>query len=280
MRFGFRWILFIAAAIPALGCASHPVQLLQSAQPPPPAVARPAEVAKAEPAIPGPSGPRDRGVTVRPITDEELWRISEKDPDLSPVLCRQILARLNIRASCHISEDISGGRPLKVPNDFSAYKDWSPLPAYAPQVSRFEKTILVVKEIFFLGWYEKGRRVGDTHICLGNSEQPTEAGIYRIIEKDAAHVSRSYKNDFGQPAWMPWSMRIYGTVYIHAGDITGEYCSHGCVTLPMQAAEELFHWTDAGTPVIIVESMADLWKQGLKAQDTGGLWSPGGDRDT
>ena len=280
IRVDFRCICLIATVISAFGCASEPVQLPRQAHTPAPAAVRPVETAKTEPTVPAHTGPGDRGVTVRPITDEELWRISEQDPDLSPVLCRQILARLNIRASYHISEEISAGRPLKVPNDFSAYKDWSPLPAYVPQVSGFEKSILVVKGIFFLGWYEKGHRVGDTHICLGNSEEPTEPGSYRVLEKDAAHVSRSYKNDFGQPAWMPWSMKIYGTVYIHAGDITGEFCSHGCVTLPMKAAEDLFHWTDAGTPVIIVESMRDLGKQGFKAQNAGGLQPPGGDHDT
>jgi len=77
---------------------------------------------------PSNAGARDRTCTERVITDEELWRISEKDPDLSPILCRQILARLNIKAHYYVSDDIEKRRRLKVPNDFSAYKDWTPLP--------------------------------------------------------------------------------------------------------------------------------------------------------
>lgn len=265
MRFCYRWIPLAMAGVLALGCAAEQVQLPRAEVKPAPVVTRADAGERTEAALPGSGAILDRGVTVRTITDEELWRISETDPDLSPVLCRQILARLNIRASYHISEDISRRRPLKVPNNFSAYKDWTPLPAFLPQASGAGKIILVVKDIFFLGWYERGKLVGDTHICLGNSEEPTEAGVYRVQEKDAEHISRSYTNDFGRPAWMPWSMKIYGNVYIHAGDITSEYCSHGCVTLPMAKAEDLFKWTDPGTLVIIVESMGDLGKLGVKA---------------
>lgn len=246
------------------GCASQQVRPLQPAVPSPPPETRVEGTGRAGPVASDAAKSVDRGVTVRTTTDDEIWRVSEKDPDLSPVLCRQILARLNIRASYHISDDISKGRPLKVPNDFSAYKNWTPLPALLPQAADLGKSILVVKSIFFLGWYEKGRLAGDSHICLGTPDEPTESGVFRILEKDAAHISRSYTNDLGQPAWMPWSMKIYGNVYIHAGDITSEHCSHGCVTLPMGAAEELFRWTDPGTPVIIVESMEDLEKGSSK----------------
>ena len=204
------------------------------------------------------AGAPDYRCAKRVISDEELWRVSEKDPDLSPVVCRQILARLNIKAHYYISDDIEKKRPLEVPNDFSAYKDWTPLPRAVPELTGAPKLILVAKDIFFLGWYEKGRLVGDTQICLGVSGQPTIAGFYKVQEKDPDHISRSYTNSFGRPAWMPWSMRIYEQVWIHAGDITGAYCSHGCVTLPLKTAEELFRWAEPGTPVVIVESLADL----------------------
>jgi len=202
----------------------------------------------------------DHGCTERVITDEELWRISEKDPDLSPVICRQILARLNLKAHYYISDDIEKRRRLKVPNDFAAYKDWTPLPRSIAGFAKEPKLILVVKDVFFLGWYERGRLIGDTQICLGVSGQPTVAGIYKVEEKDKDHISRSYTNSFGRPAWMPWAMRIYEAVWIHAGDITGANCSHGCVTLPLKTAEEVFRWAEPGTPVMIVESLADVDK--------------------
>jgi hypothetical protein len=202
----------------------------------------------------------DHGFTERVITEEELWRVSERDPDLSPVVCRQILARLNIKAHYYISDDIEKKRRLKVPNSFSAYKDWTPLPRSIAGLTKVDKLILVAKDLFFLGWYEKGRLMGDTQVCLGGEGQSTMAGVYKVEEKDKDHMSRSYTNSFGRPAWMPWSMRIYEAVWIHAGDITGAYCSHGCVTLPLNTAEEVFQWAEPGTPVVIVETMNDLDK--------------------
>ena len=32
------------------------------------------------------------------------------------------------------------------------------------------------------------------------------------------------------------------TVWIHAGDIVGGYCSHGCINLPIFPAMKLFEW--------------------------------------
>jgi lipoprotein-anchoring transpeptidase ErfK/SrfK len=57
---------------------------------------------------------------------------------------------------------------------------------------------------------------------------------------------------------MPWALRIYGTVWIHAGDVTRGYCSPGCIVLPLETAEQLFDWADMGTAVLIVESLATL----------------------
>lgn len=210
----------------------------------------------------------DMSWSIRTVTDEELWTASERDPELSPVACREILARLNIRAHYHISEDIANARPLKVPNDFSSFKKWTPLPVRLSGMDRIPKSIVVVKEIPYLGWYEEGRLLGDSMACIGNREEPTDTGQFKIEEKDADHISRSYTNLLGLPAWMRWAMRLYGTVWIHAGDITGPHCSHGCVTLPLKKAETLFRWADLGTPVFIVDSLEDLEKA------VGGAWKP------
>ena len=207
---------------------------------------------------PGKENPHRFGWTERKITDEELWRICETNPDLSPVGCRAILARLNARAHYYISEDMEKGRKLKVPDDFGAYIGWSPLPAALSRAENLPRLIVVVKDIPFLGWYERGVLVGDSMVCLGGDGQETVTGRYKVEEKDKDHISRSYSNSFGRPAWMPWAMRLYEVVYIHAGDITGSHCSHGCVTLPVKEAEELFDWADVGTPVIVADTLADI----------------------
>ena len=202
----------------------------------------------------------DENWTKRVVTHQELLQASRQDPALTPVACREILARLNARAPYHISDDIQNKRPMKVPNDFRAYKDWSPLPKFIGDFADVSKMILIVKEYPFIGWYERGKLQADTYACIGKAGEDTEVGIYRVEEKDADHVSRSYKNSYGKPAMMPWAMRIYDHVWIHAGDVTGAYCSHGCVILHPDPAQEAYHWADSSTLVVVIDSLNDLPK--------------------
>lgn len=200
----------------------------------------------------------DVGWTERRIGEAELLRYNQKEPDLSPSAKLAILARLNTRAKYYIHEDIRTGQTLKVPNDFSAFKHWTPLPRYVPETVSIPKFVLVVKDIPFIGWYERGRLVGDTYVCIGKEGDSTKAGIYNVLDKDVDHISRSYTNAYGQPAPMPWALRIYEHVWIHAGDITGGYCSHGCINLPLTPAVSLFDWADSKTVVVVVGSLNEL----------------------
>jgi len=206
------------------------------------------------------SDPRNLSWTERVITEDELLNLERSNPALDINTCREILSRLNAKESFYIRDDLRQGHKLKVPNDFSAYKEWTPLPVQLPARLRFDRFILIVKDIPFLGWYESGVLVNDSQACIGNSGQDTRAGFYHVEEKDAEHVSRSYPNDFGNPAWMPFSLRIYETVYIHAGNVFGARCSHGCVILPVERAEMLFRWAEPKTVVLVLESLCDLEK--------------------
>lgn len=200
---------------------------------------------------------KDLSVVRRRITEKELRQIEEKDPALSFYQCLEILCRLNKKDKEYIRADMRRKSPLAVPKDFHAYRDWSPLPAQISGVKQFPKFILVVKNIPFIGWYEKGRLVGDTYICIGKSNTWTRRGMYRIKEKDANHMSY-YPNAYGEPSLMPHAMRVYDRVWIHTGDIIGPNCSHGCINVPIYHAEKLYNWTDIGTAVLITESLKDL----------------------
>ncbi len=192
---------------------------------------------------------------LRVITEQELERLSQKDPELSPSAGLRLLAKLNARDFDYIAQDIRARKPIKVPDDFNAFKKWTPLQKYIPEVADLPQFILIVKDMPFIGWYESGRLVGDSYICIGKVEGATRAGLYTVKQKDISHVSRSYPNAWGVPAPMPWALRIYETVWIHAGDIVGGYCSHGCINLPIFPAEKLFAWANPGTPVLIVDSL-------------------------
>lgn len=250
-KVGWKSLLILMGCMLFWGCAG------QNAQP--------IRVDRIQPslAIPGPaparsSEPVDYGWTQRSLTEDDIMLACEKDPDLTPNQCKEILARMNAKAPYYISEDIRSGRTLKVPNDFSAFAHWTPLPHAIPEIHDIPQLVLIDKENFFIGWYEKGTLRGDTQICIGKPGEDTQTGIYRVLEKDPDHYSRSYSNSYGRPAWMPWALRIYDTVWIHAGDITTPYCSHGCVTLPLEPSMELFRWTDTGTLVLVVDSLNDL----------------------
>ncbi len=192
----------------------------------------------------------------RVISEDELLRIERSDRSLDVNTCREILARLNTKETFYVREDMRLGRKLKVPHDFSAYRRWTPLPARLPAKLQTPRFILVAKDLGFIGWYEYGVLVGDSQACTGNPGQETADGLYRIEKKDAEHTSSSYPNDFGNPAWMPFSLHIYGAVWIHAGNVFGSHCSHGCVILPIEKAEELFLWAEPGTPVLVAEDTA------------------------
>jgi hypothetical protein len=196
--------------------------------------------------------------TERVISEEELLHLERSNSSLNLNTCREILARLNGKEWFYVRQDIRQGGKLKVPNDFNAYKDWTPLPKSLSAGLQAPRLILVAKDVGFIGWYESGWLVGDSQACTGKYGQDTRAGLYRVEEKDAEHTSSSYPNDFGHPAWMPFSLRIYEAVWIHAGNVFGARCSHGCVILPIENAEKLFRWVEPGTPVLITEQIDRL----------------------
>jgi len=258
----FCWIRFLAACCFLTACGTTQSDITLTPQKLP--SSQPSEAAQA--ASISDENTLDMDWTERSITSEELLEISRKDPSLIFTVCKEILSRLNVRAPYHISEDIRSGRKLKVPVDFAAYKDWTPLPQTLSNPVNLSKFILVTKDVAFLGWYEGGKLKGDAPVCLGKPGETTESGLFKVLEKDADHHSRSYRNDYGKPAWMPWALRIYDHVWIHAGDITSAYCSHGCLILPLDVAEKLYNWAEPGTAVLILESLKDLEKGVLKVE--------------
>ncbi len=200
---------------------------------------------------------KDLATLSRTITDKQVRWLQQKDPDLEFYHCIEILCRLNNKDKEYILEDMKLRRPLTVPRNFSSYKDWSPLPANIADARRFPKLILLVKDIHFLGWYQNGKLVEDTYVCIGKMNTWTKRGLYRVQVKDPTHMS-TYPNAYGYPAFMPNALHIYDRVWIHTGDVTGPNCSHGCINVPMDPADNLYHWTNVGTAVLITESLKDL----------------------
>jgi len=64
-------------------------------------------------------------------------------------------------------------------------------------------------------------------------------------------------------------IRVYERVWIHAGDVVGGFCSHGCINVPINSAEKLFYWADLKTPVLILDSLDRLEAELKKIAGTG-----------
>jgi lipoprotein-anchoring transpeptidase ErfK/SrfK len=200
---------------------------------------------------------KDLSTVRRVITEKELRRIEQKDPDMGFYRSLEILCRLNKKDKEYIRKDMKQKRLLIVPKNFYSYRDWSPLPGTVTRARKFSKFILVVKNIPFLGWYQNGKLVGDTYVCIGKMNDWTKNGLYRVTEKDPRHMS-TYPNAYGEPSLMPNALHIYDRVWIHTGDVIGPNCSHGCINVPIAHADKLYNWAEVGTAVLITESLKDL----------------------
>jgi lipoprotein-anchoring transpeptidase ErfK/SrfK len=108
-------------------------------------------------------------------------------------------------------------------------------------------------------------------ISTGRSGHLTDAGSFKIIEKERNHFSSLYGKivdrngrtvvadadaDMAVPrggkflaAPMRYFMRFYDAIGMHAGYLPGYPASHGCVRLPEQNAIVFFNAVEVGTPV-------------------------------
>lgn len=118
-----------------------------------------------------------------------------------------------------------------------------------------------------------GQPAGWTYVATGKSGHGTKTGSFSVSEKVRDKVSSSWgqivnsrggvvvadakagRDGGGRfvGAPMPFWMRIYGAVGMHAGFIPnpGNPASHGCIRLPRGIAEIIFDIVEIGTPVTI-----------------------------
>jgi len=110
-------------------------------------------------------------------------------------------------------------------------------------------------------------------VSTGREGHNTAPGRYRVIQKDIGHRSSIYgaymqdgyvvredvdvRKDLrpagatfvGAP--MPYFLRIYGGVGMHAGYLPGYPASHGCIRMPESKARRFFAVAKLGTPITI-----------------------------
>jgi len=139
-----------------------------------------------------------------------------------------------------------------------------------PGPSKIVVNIAEQKARFFKG----GRLVGETTVSTGKQGFGTPPGHYRVVSKDADHVSSEfgdYVDDLGNVvrsnvdarkdrrppgshfsgAKMPYCMHFNGGYAMHQGYVPPFAASHGCIRVPQGMAEHFFDAATEGTPILV-----------------------------
>ena len=138
---------------------------------------------------------------------------------------------------------------------------------------RFGGVIIVSLSQQHLYAFENGEEVFDTPVLTGQPSLPTPIGTYRIFRKVSPTVFRSpfsrhsrfwypptrinYAMEFRAGGYYlhdSWWHTVYGagTEYRHYDPRYGwQSGSHGCVSMPLDAAQWLYSWAPVGTVVRI-----------------------------
>ncbi len=102
------------------------------------------------------------------------------------------------------------------------------------------------------GW-QGSRLVLQTHISSGRNGRTPAGNFTAGPFRTRMHHSTIYHN-----APMPWSVQIYGNVFIHGFSSVPDYpASHGCIRMPLDGgnpAKFFYEWIDNGSPVQVVKS--------------------------
>ena len=100
--------------------------------------------------------------------------------------------------------------------------------------------------------------VGVSSVSSGVAGYDTPTGTFTILQKDKDHKSNIYDD-----APMPYMLRLtWDGVALHAGKVTGEPASHGCVRLPAAFARKLFEVAELGATVSVVDEVPDFVQSG------------------
>ena len=109
--------------------------------------------------------------------------------------------------------------------------------------------------------HRSNKLVAVSTISSGRPGLETPTGVYQILQKKKVHYSNLYDN-----APMPYMQRLtWHGVAMHAGQISGQPSSHGCVRLPKEFARQLYDVTEHGGLVVVSDdaSISSLLRTGL-----------------
>lgn len=137
----------------------------------------------------------------------------------------------------------------------------------ADKVSFIEADLEAMRIVY----YEEGIATTTIDILTKGKEGSwweTPAGDYTILSKN--------ENGFSTigNVWMPYSMQFYGNYLIHGwpyypdGTEVASTYSGGCIRLSTPDAKRLFYTVKAGTPLLVIDTTADVTEGVLVAAET------------
>ena len=180
--------------------------------------------------------------------------------------CVELPSDIGVRAHRSIADltRFASGFPL-----FASWRD-------DPSIQGRPKILvnLSTQQAFF---YRGKVLIGKTNISSGRRDFETPPGKYRVIQKDANHVSSEYgacvsrrsgrivqhdvdvrkdacpKGARFVGASMPYFLRFRGGYGMHAGYVPRYRASHGCIRMPEKMAKRFFEAAQVGTRVEVIE---------------------------
>ena len=129
------------------------------------------------------------------------------------------------------------GMTIKVPDNMTDIRTYTPLPQFYQPAARHEKYILVVVTEQWLGAYEHGKLVFSTPAATGKETTETPIGMFSISARDRHHTSSLYKTAGDEEQYpMDNALRFHIGIdnvsyWLHARDLPGRPASHGCIGL-------------------------------------------------
>ncbi|HZW04789.1 MAG TPA: L,D-transpeptidase family protein, partial [Anaerolineaceae bacterium] len=179
-------------------------------------------------------GPGDTLIKIAWDEGMPYWQILEANPDVDP-------------------DALTVGQTLTIPSK----TDLLPLPVV------WNKRIVISISSQRLWTYENGQQRSEHVISTGIDRSPTQPGVFQVQSHDVeayASVWDLYMPHFIgiYEAWPGFMNGIHGLPTLSNGrrlweGALGRPASYGCIILPLDAAEDLFTWAEAGTVVEIQE---------------------------
>ena len=103
---------------------------------------------------------------------------------------------------------------------------------------------------------ENGFEVFSAQASTGRSTHKTPTGTFKATKvRRVKWVSSRYpkrKDGTQGGAVMPWAWQFNGNIFMHAGDVSKPYRSHGCVRVHGDYAEAFYRFAKAGTTVVVM----------------------------